>query len=113
MKLLSAVNDPYEIPPLERWQAQLTGVVQPPYTVCNAVDDLFSTLKERQVRGGRLVNATLALHRAGFGLCVYPHPRPGIVHAYNKRFGSRPLAIVEEEVDIGLLCSARDFYFRT
>src|SRR5262245_59074113 len=113
MYLLSAQNDPYEAPPLEAWQRQLTGQV---YTVVNAVDDLFNVLKERRTLGNRLSNATLALHRAGFGLAVYKHPRPGVVHAWSKKFGNRPITLVEEEedmVDVGLLYSARDFYFRT
>lgn len=83
-----------------------------PTTMHKAVNDLYTTLKERQVRDERLVVATLVLHRANFGLVVYKHPRPGIIHAYNKKFGDAPL-FVPEGPEIGILTSVRDYFYRS
>lgn len=78
-------------------------VVSHPTKLHKAVDDLFSVLKSRAVKDERLVVATMVLHKANFGLLVYKHPRPGIIHVYNKKFGG-PL-LPPDEPEVGALSS--------
>lgn len=89
--------------------SSVCGPIEHPSTLHKAVHDLYSTLTTRVVKDELLVLATVAIHRANFGLLVYKHPRPGIVHIYNKAFGERPLA-EPDHIDIGLLYSAAERY---
>lgn len=71
-----------------------------------AVDDLYQVLARKMPSTRVLAVASLRIYREGFGLVVYKHPRPGVVHVYNKVFGSRPLVIVTDPLSLEELHSA-------
>lgn len=83
---------------------KVLSVIHHPSVLHKSVDDLYSTMKTKEAPHQKLVTAALTIHRANFGLLVYKHPRPGIVHIYNKLFGDRPLAVTEGP-EIGILYS--------
>jgi hypothetical protein len=61
-------------------------------------------MRNKQRHGGAAVaEAALTLHRANFGLVVYKYPRPGVIHVFNKRFGSAPIALWEEPLPVEAL----------
>lgn len=70
-----------------------------------AVDTLFGVLAGQEPLSKRMGLALGILHHEGFGLVILKHPAPGVVHAFNKRFGDRPLA-QPEPADLGILYAA-------
>ncbi len=82
------------------WVPPLQALKNSPTVEQHAVDTLFQVLRDKAVRGQDLAKATLVLHHHGFGMMVHKHPRPGIVHVFNKKFGDRPLE-APPTIDLG------------
>lgn len=87
-------------------ETRVISRVHHPTALHRAVNDLFKTLVRERVPDNSLVTASLAIHSSDFGLVVYKHPRPGLVHIYNKKFGGRPIVLAEEPLSVERIRSA-------
>lgn len=69
------------------------------------VDDLFTLLRNRETDRVLLVHAVMVLRKLNYGLLIHKSPRPGVVHIYNKKFGTdAPLKL--EPLPVGMLMAA-------
>ena len=83
---------PTELPRLKEIRVPIVH----PTKLHEAVDSLFQVLGKKLPPSQVLGHASLLIYKSNFGLVVYKHPRPGVIHIYNKRFGGRPNVLVTE-----------------